>query len=178
MGFLVVAGCSSRQESADESAGSAGGREVAAKGGKVVPIVDRESGVRFNPPQRWNNGLLVVDTLNDTDTSLKIVGASYGVAFEYRAEQPGHRNQGLLHILVFSRERWAELSAETGPPQGDSLTTVGDWVYVASLPQSNPYREESLDADQFEQMSITLEEVRAAFAVEGDGPSAPAVGSR
>jgi len=157
-GVLLV-GCGSRQEPPGEHSSA------------LTPIVSRETGIRFMPPLKWSRDRVVVAELDADSAAVELAGALRGVTFDYKAEQPGHRNQPLLRVLVFDRNRWAAQIAEGGPPAGESIASVGDWVYVAALPSSNPYREETLDADQFDAMHLSLDEVRAAFAVEGNGPS-------
>jgi hypothetical protein len=159
LAFGLLAGCGSRQEPPAEHAS------------EFAPIVSREAGIRFAPPIRWSRDRIVVTELGADSAVVKLAGAAHGVSFDYKAEQPGHRNQSLLCILVFDQTRWAAHLAEGGPPAGESIASVGDWVYVAALPSSNPYRAETLDADQFDDMHLSLEEVREAFAVEGNGPS-------
>jgi hypothetical protein len=157
---LLVTGCGSRKEPSEE--------RVAAP----AAIVMRDAGIRFMPPLKWSRERLSVRPLHaDSAAAMELSGAAHGVAFDYKAEQPGHRNQPLLRILVFDRNRWASLAAEGGPPVGEAIDSVGGWIYVAALPQSNPYRDETLDADQFDDMHLSLDDVRAAFAVEGNGPS-------
>ena len=50
------------------------------------------------------------------------------------------------------------------------MDSTSDWVFVAAMPDGNPYRRGLLDADQFEAMRLSLEEVRAAFSIENGGP--------
>jgi hypothetical protein len=156
---VLLAGCGSRQEPPRESPAA------------FMPIVSREAGVRFAPPIKWSRDRVVVTELRADSAAVELAGATHGVSFDYKAEQPGHRNESLVRILVFDRTRWAAHLAEGGPPAGESIASVGDWVYVATLPSSNPYRAGTLDADQFDDMHLSLEEVREAFAVEGNGPS-------
>ncbi len=157
--FVLIAGCGSRQEPPAEHSTA------------FTPIVSREAGIRFVPPVKWSRDRVVVTELRADSAATELAGALHGVSFDYKAEQPGHRNQSLLRILVIDRTRWAAHLAEGGPPAGESIASVGDWVYVAMLPASNPYRAETLDADQFDDMNLSLDEVREAFAVEGNGPS-------
>ena len=155
---VVLAGCGSREEPPREHSTA------------LAPLVSREAGIRFMPPLRWSRDRVVLTELRADSAAVKLTGAIHGVSFDYKAEQPGHRNQSLLRILVFDQTRFDALLAEGGPPAGEPIASVGDWVYVAALPQSNPYRAETLDADQFDAMRLSLEDVRAAFTIEGNGP--------
>lgn len=169
---FVMAGCAA----ALLLAGCGSGKQPESRSGRgrtpgVSPVVLRDVGVRFAPPIRWNADRVVVRELDPDTAAVELSGAARGATFDYKAEQPGHQNKSLLRILVFDRSRWRAHLAEGGVPAGEPIDSVGNWVYVASLPQSNPYRDETLDADQFEDMHLTIDEVRAAFAVEGRGPA-------
>jgi hypothetical protein len=71
----------------------------------------------------------------------------------------------LLDIAVYDSATWARLSAEPGPPHGDSLASVGGQVVVAGLPQSNPFAEGSADYRTFDSLSVDLARVRQGFRV-------------
>jgi hypothetical protein len=111
-----------------------------------------------------------VDTRAGQDATAVYPGADYRVAFDYRAEQPGHRDQPLLELLVYRRAAWARV-AKSRPAVGAVIDSTGGWVFVAALPDSNPYRKDLLDADQFAHMALSFADVREAFSIEDGGPS-------
>ena len=53
---------------------------------------------------------------------------------------------------------------------GTTIESLDAWVYVAQLPQSNPYETNSADAEQFDDMRLAIRDVRARFSIEGGGP--------
>jgi hypothetical protein len=57
------------------------------------------------------------------------------------------------------------VARESGPPQGDSLTSANGQVFIASLPQSNPFPAGSADARTFDSLAVDLAAVRKAFRV-------------
>lgn len=75
------------------------------------------------------------------------------------------RPQVLLGIVVYDSATWARVAAEPGPPQGDSLLAVAGQVFVAGLPQSNPFAEGSPDFLTFDSLAVPLERVRQGFRV-------------
>ena len=82
----------------------------------------------------------------------------------------GGREEPLCRFLVFTREQWNRIQAEAGPPVGTTIESLDAWVYVAQLPQSNPYETNSADAEQFDDMRLAIRDVRARFSIEGGGP--------
>lgn len=84
-------------------------------------------------------------------------------AFLYLPADTSIRPQALLAVLVYDSASWARLSSESGPPPGDTIMTADGRVYVASLPQSNPFAEGSRDAVAFDSMSVDIGYVRRAF---------------
>jgi hypothetical protein len=52
-----------------------------------------------------------------------------------------------------------------GPPVGDEITRERGNVYVASLPQSNPFAPGSADAKAFDARAGPLADVRKGFRV-------------
>lgn len=75
------------------------------------------------------------------------------------------RPQVLLGIVVYDSATWARVAAEPGPPQGDSLLSVAGQVFVAGLPQSNPFADGSPDFFTFDSLAVALDRVRQGFRV-------------
>jgi hypothetical protein len=73
---------------------------------------------------------------------------------------------------VLTRDQWTRIEAEAGPPIGTVIESLDAWVYIAQLPQSNPYSPGSPDGEQFDAMRLSIRDVRARFSIEGDGPRA------
>ena len=84
-------------------------------------------------------------------------------AFLYAPADTNLRPQALLGVLVYDSASWERVSSEAGPPPGDTISTADGRVFVASLPQSNPFEAGSRDAMAFDSMSVTIELVRRAF---------------
>jgi hypothetical protein len=166
---LLIAGCGSKKaKETDESVSELG---VAPSPGRVVrsPYVISEAGIRFDPPATWDVARIHVSSRSGKDAAAAQPGAEFAVAFEYKAEQPNHKNNALLNLYVLRRAQWARVARQS--PATAVIDSTGDWMFVASMPDDNPYRAELLDADQFEAMRLTLDEVRNAFSVEDGGPA-------
>lgn len=85
--------------------------------------------------------------------------------FLYSPRDTTIRPQVLLGIVVYDSATWARVSAESGPPQGDSLSSAGGQVVVAGFPQSNPFAEGSADYRTFDSLAVDLARVRQGFRV-------------
>jgi hypothetical protein len=167
LGLVLVlgAGCSKEAKETSGDDGEAGAMKEVRR-----PFVIREAGMRFEPPMSWDLARIQLDVKSGSAASALQPGAHYRVVFDYKAEQPAHRNHPLLELMAFPTAAWAAISAQPGPPVGAPIDSVDAWVFVAAPADTNPYREDSLDADQFGAMMLTIAEVREAFSIEGDGP--------
>jgi putative lipoprotein len=171
IGLLVavaLSSCSSKDASDQVRVRS----DTTATSGSSRVIVVRDAGVRFDRPPTWSSERVAVRVRVGGDAAAEYPGAEYLVSMNYRAEQPGRVDASLCRFIVYPRDAWVRVGNEPGPPVGTPIDSVGAWVYVLSLPQANPYPEGSLDSDQFEAMRVTLDDVRSAFSIEGEGPAA------
>jgi hypothetical protein len=173
-----VAGCGKKAQHSNELGGQTGTVAEETRAPRVrMPYVVPEAGVHFNPPLSWDPDRIQVVTLAGPDAAAQQPGADYLVSFQYKAEQPSHRNEPLLRLFVLRRAQWNRISSGANAP-GALIDSTGDWVFVASLPRDIPYRRDLLDADQFAQMRVSLEEVKDSFTVESGGPSDTSVSQR
>ena len=175
MVILVAAiaggGCSQRDSAQTESART--DSTVVASGHSNRSVVVREAGVRFDPPSTWPPARYRVDS----DSNLDAAGtseAAYSVTLFYVPRDTGMHDAPLCRFLVFTRQQWEHLQTDDGPPVGTTIESLDAWVYVAQLPQSNPFQPGSADAEQFDAMRLAIRDVRARFSVEGQGPDASA----
>lgn len=165
--MVVVAGCGSRKSQTDEISSELGKAPVTVAARK--PYVISDAGIRFNPPATWDATRIDVVSRSGKAAASIHPAADFTVSFEYKAEQPAHRNSSLLRLLVLHRSQWEAVAGDS--LSGAVVDSTGDWVFVASIPEGNPYREGLLDADQFEAMRVTLDDVRDAFSIESGGPA-------
>jgi hypothetical protein len=112
----------------------------------------------FDAPSAWDDRV----TMEDESVA---PGAQHhsARAFLYAPADTSVRPQALLAVLVYDSTGWSRLAGEGGPPPGDTIMTREGRVYVASLPQSNPFQAGSRDALAFDSMAVTIDYVRGAF---------------
>ena len=113
----------------------------------------------FDVPPGWDERVKLDDNVPGTGT--------YRSArmFTYAPRDTSIVPQILLGIFVYDSAAWAEVSRQEGPPQGDSLTSSAGQVFIASLPQSNPFAEGSADYHTFDSLSVDLAAVKKGFRV-------------
>lgn len=119
---------------------------------------------RLERPASWDDRVQEVDD-PEGPQRLAEQGIHSARIFEYVPRDSSIVPQHLLGIYVYAEEAWAKLAEEDGPPQGDVLERRAGLVYVAGLPQSNPFAPGSVDYDEFQQRELTLDAVRAGFRV-------------
>lgn len=116
-------------------------------------------GWAFDVPAHWDDRVALDDNVPGTGT--------YRAArmFTYAPRDTSIVPQILLGIFVYDSAAWADVARQEGPPQGDSLTSFAGQVFIASLPQSNPFAEGSADFRTFDSLSVDLEAVKKGFRV-------------
>lgn len=112
----------------------------------------------FDAPAVWGDRV----RLEDATEATRHLSAR---VFNYLPRDTTIAPQGVLGIVVFDSAQWARARAEEGPPPGDSLASVNGQVFVASLPQSNPFAPASADFLAFDSLTVTLDAVRRTFRV-------------
>jgi hypothetical protein len=113
----------------------------------------------FDPPTAWDDRVQL-----DGDSTMPGTYRSARL-FSYTPRDTTIVPQALLGIIVYDSAAWAAVRKEEGPPQGDSLASFQGQVFIASLPQSNPFAEGSADARTFDSLAVGLEEVKRRFRV-------------
>jgi hypothetical protein len=162
--MVLIAGCSKKSSQQDQVASELGipPATVAERRAYVI----NSAGIRFDPPASWDATRIDVESRSGQEAAAVQRGADFTVTFHYKAEQPNHRNSPLLNLYVLQRSEW-----DGNAVAGAVVDSTDEWVFLARMPEANPYREGLLDADQFEAMRLNLEDVRDAFSIENDGPA-------
>lgn len=124
----------------------------------VVTLTNDPIAWAFDAPSTWDDRVTMVDE------SVAPGALHYSArAFVFSPSDTSLRPQSLLSVLVFNNTNWATVTSERGPPPGDTIVTAEGRVYVAALPQSNPFEAGSADAQAFDSMSVDMPYVRTAF---------------
>lgn len=115
----------------------------------------------MNLPGRWA-GLTRTDTLSTAERGTALPGA---VNIVYIPRDTAIIPQTLVVIAVYDAAAWTKVKAEGGPPPGDSIASGNGRVYVAGLPQSNPFTQGSIDAVKFDSLGLKPEEKSSLVTV-------------
>jgi hypothetical protein len=91
--------------------------------------------------------------------------ASHAVAFIYKPIEPDQPQATLLTVLVYRREDWNSIAADTHQPHGLPVAERDDDVYIASVADSNPFPGGSRDALSFDAMRLTIPQVKDALTL-------------
>ena len=170
MAIVFAAGCSKKSQRAEQynDQGSVVTEETKTPAVRM-PYIIAEAGVHFNPPLAWDPDRIQVVTVSGEEAAAQQPGADYAVSFNYKAEQPAHKNEPLLKLYVLRRSQWDRIANASA--HGEVIDSTGDWVFVAAPAKEIPYRTDMLDADQFAAMRVSVTDVKEAFTVEAGGPS-------
>lgn len=122
------------------------------------------AGFAFRIPPAWNDHWDVA-IHEGAEAERRGSGASTVVEFTCRPVTAGTRPEILVAIVAMDRARWNALRAEAGPPPGDLLAERGDRVWLAGLPQSQPFVAGTPDAARFEAMQLSFDQVKRGFAL-------------
>lgn len=79
----------------------------------------------------------------------------------------------LLSIYVYDKAYWDNLASQPIALPGVPIAQTASSVFVAFLPQSNPYPDGSADAATYESLFMTVDQVKQAFTATGATPSRP-----
>lgn len=170
MAIVFAAGCSKKSQRAEQNndRGSVVSEETKTPTVRM-PYVIPEAGVHFNPPLAWDPDRVQVVTVRGDEAAAQQPGADYAISFNYKAEQPAHRDEPLLKLYVLRRAQWDRVAGTSA--HGEVIDSSGEWVFVAAPSKEIPYRTDMLDADQFAAMRMSVTDVKDAFTIEAGGPS-------
>jgi hypothetical protein len=119
---------------------------------------------KFVPPPSWDARTRSV-LVSDEDRVRLFQGARAAQRFDYLPQDTSVVPQILLLITVYDSAAWTKMNKPDEPPVGEVIARERGMVYIASLPQSNPFAEGSADFKEFEKRSVTVERVRSSFQV-------------
>jgi hypothetical protein len=121
------------------------------------------AGFRLALPEAWVGRSQVLEAAAQT-ASIRRPKALHIVQFVYMPADTARAAQGLLDVTVYDSADWIALSAEPGPPPGEVIAEREGRVWVASLPQSNPFPG-GADSVQYAAMRMDPEALKRAFSL-------------
>ena len=162
--YVMVMACATLTACSASSPNSKASDSSAASAAAMVSTSHAPLSWRFEVPSAWDDRVRMVD---DPEGALRLSaqGVHGARSFEYIPRDSSAVPQRLLGVWVYDSITWHKVSAEQGPPQGDEIARGPGVVYIAGLPQSNPFTPGSADAVEFDKRTITLDAVKRNFRV-------------
>lgn len=157
LGLVMLSACKGR-DGGDARTDSAAG--ATASNAPAAPAV----AWKFATPPSWLERTRSVP-IEEPERARLYPGARAVERFEYLPIDTTVVPQTLLLITVYDSTTWETMSKAEGPPVGEEITRERGNVYVASLPQSNPFAPGSADAKAFDARAVTLDDVKKGFRV-------------
>jgi hypothetical protein len=123
----------------------------------------RVAGFRLALPDAWVGHYRAIEAAGQT-ASVRRPKALFLVEFLYLPADSMAAAQRLLDITVYDSGDWIAQSAEPGPPSGQVVAERDGRVWVAALPQANPFTG-GPDSTRFAAMLLDLEAVKREFSL-------------
>jgi hypothetical protein len=120
---------------------------------------DPASGLRVRLPQDWPMRRLRVSTETGPAAGVRQRHAERWVVIDYLPEEPANPEVSLFQAVVLPRAAWQRIAAEPGPAPGIEVAMSRTRAVVASRGQVNPYPPDSRDAQIYEALVPSLEEI-------------------
>ena len=160
----VVMACATLAACSTSSPNGKASDSSAASAAAMVSTPRAPLSWRFEIPLTWDDRVRMV---NDPEGAARL--ATQGIhgarSFEYLPRDSSAVPQRLLAVWVHDSSAWDKVSAEQGPALGDEIARGPGVVYIAGLPQSNPFAPGSVDAVEFDKRTMTLDAVKRNFRV-------------
>jgi hypothetical protein len=120
---------------------------------------DAATGLQLRLPHDWPMRRLRVSTVTGPSAGVRQPHAERWVVVEYLPEEPANPEASLFHAAVLPRTAWLEMSASTDPAPGVEVASSPSLAVVAEQAHANPYPPDSRDAQIYEALIPTLEEI-------------------
>jgi hypothetical protein len=126
---------------------------------EMCEYVDTASGLRVRLPRDWPMRRLRVSTETGPSAGVRQTYAERWLVIDYVPEEPANPEASLFHAAVVPRAAWLRLSASSEPVSATEVASSPSLMVVAAQGRSNPYPPDSRDAQIYEALIPTLEEI-------------------
>lgn len=120
---------------------------------------DPASGLRVKLPIDWPMRRLRVSTESGPAAGARQRHAERWVVIDYLPEEPANPEASLFYAAVMPRTAWLRLSDAPAPVPGTEVATSRTLAVVAARGPVNPYPPDSRDAQIFDALVPSLEEI-------------------
>jgi hypothetical protein len=155
--FAMLAATAAATHAGDLPASGELGCEESARA--ACDFFDPASGLRIKVPADWPMRRLRLTTETGPAAGSHERFAERWVSIDYLPEEPANPESSLLQAAVLPWFTWQRLSAQTIALPGVEVAASRTRVVVAETARSNPYPPDSRDAQIFDALMPSLEEV-------------------
>jgi len=120
---------------------------------------DPASGLLVRLPQDWPMRRLRVSTETGPSASVHQRFAERWVVIDYLPEEPANPEASLFQAAVLPRAAWLALSADANPAPGIEVAASRSLTVVAAQSRTNPYPPDTRDAQIYDALIPSLEEI-------------------
>lgn len=120
---------------------------------------DPESGLRVRLPLDWPMRRLRASTVSGPAAGARQRNALRWVVIDYLPEEPANPEASLFYAAVLPRSAWLRLSEEAASSPGTEVAASRTLAVVAVRGPVNPYPPDSRDAQIFDALVPSLEEI-------------------
>jgi hypothetical protein len=126
---------------------------------------DPVSGLRVRLPRDWPMRRLRVSTETGPAASVRQPDAERWVVIDYVPEEPANPEVSLFSAAVLPRAAWLRLAARPEPAPGTEVASSPTRMVVAAQGRTNPYPPDSRDAQIYDALIPSLEELSLIFTL-------------
>jgi hypothetical protein len=120
---------------------------------------DPVTGLEFEWPNDWPVRRLKLLTESGPPAHARQSGAMRWISVEYLPDDPAQPEVSMFHLVVLRRGDWIAQSDRSRFVADIEVATGREEVVVASVHASNPYPPDSRDADIFDALRPSLEDI-------------------
>jgi hypothetical protein len=122
-------------------------------------FLDPASGLRVRLPRDWPMRRLRVSTETGPPAWVRQQFAERWVVIDYVPEEPANPEASLFYAAVIPRAAWLRLSSSAQPAPGTEVASSASLTVIAAQGRTNPYPPDSRDAQIYEALIPSLEEI-------------------
>jgi hypothetical protein len=120
---------------------------------------DPQTGLSFEWPNDWPVRRLKLLTESGPPAHARQSGAMRWISVEYLPDDPAQPEASMFRLAVLRRGDWIAQSNRSRSVADVEVATGRDEVVVAAVQESNPYPPESRDADIFDALRPSVEDI-------------------
>ena len=126
---------------------------------EACEFYDPASGLRVRLPRDWPMRRLRVSTESGPAAHSRQRNALRWVVIDYLPEEPANPEASLFYAAVMPRGQWLRLSDAAAPVPGTEVAASRTLAVVAARGAVNPYPPDSRDAQIYDALIPSLEEI-------------------